>query len=270
MRIQELFDLRGRTALITGGGSGLGYQMARGLAEAGSTVVIASRRLELCESRAEAIRRDLGVEAIGLKMDVTKEEDVNRAMDQTVSSYGHLDILVNNAGGVSIFKSIVEMTRDEWNSVMDGNMTGAFYCCRAAGRHMIPRRYGKIINIASIYGTFGVDGRLYRPGEEPVEHVVYGAAKGALVNFTRGLATAWARYKINVNCISPGGFVTEGVERYHGDWLKALETEWGKRTPLGRMGGEDDLKGAVVYLASEASRYVTGQNLIVDGGFTVW
>jgi len=244
--------------------------MARGLAEAGSAVVLASRRVELCEAKAKTIRNDIGVDAIGLKMDVAREDDVNQAIDKTVSIFGHLDILVNNAG-TFLNKPILEMTRDDWNSVMDVNMTGVFYCCRAAGRHMIPRRYGKIINIASIYGILGIDGRFYvKPGEEPVEGTVYNTSKGALVNFTRGLATAWARYNINVNCISPGGFITEAVEREHGDRLKALVAEWSKRTPLGRMGDEDDLKGAVVYLASEASKYVTGQNLVVDGGWTIW
>lgn len=269
MRIQELFDLHGRTAFVTGGGSGLGYQMARGLAEAGSAVVLASRRGELCQAKAKTIQDDLGAEAMGLKMDVTKEEDVNKALAHTVSSFGHLDILVNNAG-IGLYKPIIETTGDEWNSIMDVNVTGAFYCCRAAGRHMIPRRYGKIINIGSIYGTIGMDGRFYRPGEEPAENVVYVASKGGMVNFTRGLATAWARHNINVNCISPGGFIVEIFEAVHGPWVRKLEVEWNKRTPLGRMGAEDDLKGAVVYLASEASKYVTGQNLIVDGGWTVW
>jgi gluconate 5-dehydrogenase len=268
--VQELFDLHGRVAFVTGGGSGLGLQMTRGLAEAGASVALASRRGTLCRDEARIIQDELDVETLGLTMDVTREEDVEDAISETISKFGHLDILVNNSG-IFMNKPTTDVKRDEWNYVMDVNMTGAFYCCRAAGRHMIPRRYGKIINVASIYGTSGIDGRFYvRPGKEPVEGTSFNASKGALVNFTRGLATAWARHNINVNCISPGGFITEGVEQHHKDRMQALISEWNRRTPLGRMGDEDDLKGAAVYLASEASKYVTGQNLVVDGGWTIW
>ena len=244
--------------------------MASGLAEAGASVVLASRRGGLCQEKAETLRRETGVEALGLEMDVTRESDVDGAISKIVSNFGHLDILVNNSGAF-LNKPIIDVSRDEWDSVMDVNMTGTFYCCRAAGRHMIPRRYGKIINISSTYGILGIDGRIYvRPGEELVESAVYTASKGALVNFTRGLASAWARYNINVNCISPGGFLTEGVEQQWRKNLQAMVSEFNKRTPLGRMGDRDDLKGAVVYLASEASKFVTGHNLVVDGGWSIW
>ena len=269
MHVKDSFNLEGKVAIVTGGGSGLGLQMATALAEAGANVALASRRVELCEQRAEEMSR-LGVKTLGLKMDLTNPGEVNSMVERVVKEMGKVDILVNNSGIGKVVPTL-ETSLDDWNHVLAVNVTGAFLCCQAAGKYMIKQRRGKIINIASIYGVVGVDKSLYTPSEEEVfEELNYTTSKGALVNLTRDLAVSWARYHINVNAISPGGFVTEADRALREKYGEAMEKKWCARTPLGRMGGDDDLKGTVVYLASDASNYVTGHNLVVDGGWLAW
>lgn len=261
MTVQELFDLRGKTALVTGGAGRLGAQMVAALAEAGANVLIGGRRREACEDLAGRIR-SLGVKSLGIEMDVTSPADIERAVVSAVEGFGSLDILVNNAGG-SRRALLDEATLEDWRAVIDLNLTGPFLCSQAAARVMISQRRGKIINIASIYGVVGVDQRLYEQSPQMVPgSVPYTASKGGLVNLTRDMAVYLAPHGIQVNAISPGGFRA----RQDPEFLK----RYCERTPAGRMGGADDLKGAIVFLASAASDYVTGHNLMVDGGWTAW
>lgn len=261
MRVQELFDLRGRTAIVTGGAGRLGSQMVEALAEAGANVVIAGREVGVCEDLAARIR-SLGVGSIGIGMDVTSQADVERTVATAVDKFGSLDILVNNAGG-SRRALLDQAALEDWQAVIALNMTGPFLCSQAAAKVMIGQRRGKIINIGSIYGVVGVDQRLYEgsPGMTPGS-IPYTASKGALINMTRDMAVYLARHNIQVNAISPGGFRS----RQDDEFLK----RYCERTPLGRMGGAEDLKGAIVFFSSAASDYITGQNLLVDGGWTAW
>ncbi len=261
MKVQELFDLSGEVAIITGGAGKLGYQMATALAEAGANIVIASRDKNSCEKAAKSIAK-LGVSAMAIPMDVTNQQQVSSGIASMVKKMGKVDILVNNAGMTR--KALLD-TADlmTWRKVIETNLTGVFLCSQAAAKFMMAKKKGKIINIASIYGMAGVDQRLYEASPNAVPgSVPYTASKGGVINLTRDMAVYLAPYNIYVNAISPGGFRSEQDEEF----LK----RYCYRTPLGRMGEEDDLKGAIVFLASKASDYVTGHNLVVDGGWTVW
>lgn len=270
MHTGALFDLRGRTALVTGGGTGLGLQMATALAEQGAAVALASRREALCRDQAKALAEATGAPTLGLGMDITVKREAEAAVDAVVREWGQIDVLVNNAGG-SVFGEMVTMSEDRWRYALDVNLSGAFYCAQAAGRHMIPRRRGSIINITSIWAFRATDGRIYAdPPADPPENVAYNASKGGLLMLTRGLAATWGRHNVRLNCISPGLFIVERIAQQAGDRLAGVIERWSYDTPLGRIGEDDDLKGAVVFLASEASKYVTGQHLIVDGGWHLW
>ncbi len=267
----DMFNLTGKVAIITGGGSGLGLQMATALAEAGADIVLASRRLEVCEKEADNLSK-LGVKTLAVEMDVTSPQDVGQMVESAISKFGKIDILVNNSG-IGKVTPTLETTIEEWTQVMNVNVTGTFLCCRMAGKYMTSQKSGKIINIASIYGSVGVDQFIYTGSKDGVfEELSYPTSKGALLNFTRDLAIQWARFNINVNSISPGGFIIDEARRAAAAvrFGNEFEKRWCDRTPLGRVGNEEDLKGAVVYLASSASNYVTGHNLVVDGGWLAW
>ena len=255
MHTRELFDLTGKVAIVTGGGSGLGRQMARALAEMGANVVLCARKAERCEEAAAELSA-LGVRAIGFRCDVTVADDVRAMVERAKAEFGTVDILVNNAGRAWVAPA-ASMAVEDWRRVIDVNLTGAFLCAQAAGNVMIAQGQGKIINIASVAGLGGAP-------PEVLDSVAYNASKGGLINLTRDLAVKWGRHRINVNAIAPGWFpssMSKAIVERLGDRL-------GRAVPLGRIGGEDDLKGAVVYLASRASDYVTGQILAVDGGQT--
>lgn len=255
MHIQELFNLSGKVAIVTGGGRGLGEQIAVGLAEAGADVVVCSRKQAACDEVAEQIR-SLGRKSLSIACDVTVPEDVQRVVDETISTFGKIDILVNNSG-ISWGAPVEEYPLEKFNQVLNVNVTGAFLMSQAAGRHMLEQKYGKIINIASVAGLVGSDPRV-------MNAIGYNASKGAVISFTKDLAVKWARKGITVNALAPGFFPSKMsnalLERF-GD--KILEG-----TPMGRFGGEDDLKGAALFLASDASAFVTGQVIPVDGGAT--
>jgi gluconate 5-dehydrogenase len=257
MKVQDLLSVRGRVAVVTGASSGLGVTFAEALAEAGASLVLAARRME----KLEAVARNLqaqGAKAWALPCDVGKEVEVQALMEDTVDTFGRLDILVNNAGVASLSPA-TDMTLEEWNRVVGVNLTGVFLCARTAARQMIKQgEGGKVINIASIYGAVG----------DVFPAAPYYATKGAVINLTRDLAVEWAPFKINVNAIAPGFFPSEMTEGIFSDphYLEYIN----KQTPLGRVGNPDDLKGAVLYLASPASDFVTGQTLFVDGGWTAW
>lgn len=249
------FNIRGQTAIVTGASSGLGMTFAEALAECRANVVLAARRIERLEKLADDLARKYGVKAIPVKTDVSQESDVLRMVQAAVEQFGSLEILVNNAGTASLSPS-VDMSVEEWKKVIDVNLTGVFLCARTVAREMIKKNYGKIVNIASIYGAVG-----------DVFHAApYYASKGAVINLTRAFAIEWAQYKINVNAIAPGFFPSEMTEQVFKDEdaLKHILS----RTPLGRTGEPSDLKTVLLYLASPASNYVTGQTIFVDGGWT--
>lgn len=257
MHATQLFDLSGRVAIVTGGGRGLGRQMAEGLAEMGADVVLCSRNAERCAEAAAEFGR-LGVRALGLRCDVADAGEVREMVERVQSELGRVDVLINNAGR-AWGASPETLNLEDWRRVLDVNLTGAFLCSQAAGRVMIERGGGKIVNIASIAGLAGTP-------PEVMDAIAYNASKGGLIAFTRDLACKWARHRINVNAIAPGWFPT----RMSGPFVERHREALTESVPLGRLGGSDDLKGAVVYLASAASDYVTGQVLAVDGGRSAW
>ena len=253
MRVQELFDLSGKTAIVTGGGSGIGRQMAGALAELGANLVLCARKVERCEDAAADLAK-LGVRTLALQCDVRKPDDVRSVVERTVEELGGVDVLVNNAGAA--WGAPAEDTPLEgWQKVVEVNLTGVFLFSQAAGRVMIERDGGSIVNISSVAGLRGSP-----PGA--MDAIAYNASKGGVISFTRDLAHKWAQYDIRVNSIAPGWFpsdMTKVLIDHHGaEFLKSI--------PLRRFGGPDDLKGAIAFLASPASAFVTGQTLVVDGG----
>jgi gluconate 5-dehydrogenase len=255
---QELFDLSGKVAIDTGAGSGRGANFAQALAEAGADVVCADLQVAGAEETVRAIEQ-LGRSALAFEVDVADEAAVTQMVQTTVARFGKLDIIVNNAG-IGITGPPEEMTLADWQKTLDVNLTGVFLCAREAAKAMIASgNGGQIINIASILGAVA---------SMPGPATAYAATKGAVVNLTRDLAVHWAQYGIRVNAIGPAYFPTAMT----GDAFAVPEVvaELNRRTPMGRTGKLEELKGPIVFLASEASSYVTGQTLYVDGGWTAW
>jgi len=258
MGVKDLFDLRGKVAVVTGGSRGIGLQMAEALGEMGARVAITARKAEELEE-ARAHLAALGIDCLCVQGDLAQFAMIPALVDAVLAAWGHIDILVNNAG--CNWAAPAENYPDEgWRKVMSLNIDAQFFLAREIGRRsMIPRQNGKIVNIASIAGLFG------NPPAWEMETIAYNTSKGALVQLTRALAAEWGRYNINVNAICPGFFPSK-MTRVTLDRITASVLEL---TPLGRLGGDEDLKGSVVYLASEASRHVTGQVIAVDGGCTI-
>jgi gluconate 5-dehydrogenase len=257
VNVRDLFDLSGRVAIVTGGATGIGLQMADALAELGASVVLCGRDGGRCERAAADLERARGVRCAGLACDVSSSDDVTRLVAETCDRFSRIDVLVNNAG-TAWAGPVEETPLRGWQKVVDVNLTGVFLCSQAVGRVMIAQGGGRIVNIASITGLRG------SPPEE-LDAIAYSTTKGAVVAFTRDLAAKWARHGIAVNAIAPGWFPTDlsrPVLDRAGDRLTAA-------IPLRRYGGDSDLKGAIAYLASAASAYVTGHTLVVDGGATI-
>ncbi len=254
MRVQDLFDLSGKVAIVTGGATGLGRQIARALAESGADLVLCSRDATRCEQTAGGLET-LGVRALGLACDVRDAASIQAVVTRAIETFGHVDILVNNAG-TAWGAPAEELPLAAWQKVIDVNLTGAFLFSQAVGRELIRQgRGGKIINVASVAAFRGAD-------PAAMDAVAYNASKGGLVALTRDLAVKWAPHRICVNAIAPGWFpsdMSEIVLERSGNLLLS-------RIPLGRLGGSDDLKGAAAFLASGASDFVTGITLPVDGG----
>ena len=247
------FDLTGKVAVITGASRGLGQTFARALARAGADLVITSRRLDsLAPFQAEV--ESLGRRAVALELDVRSEESIRAMAVAAAAAYPRLDILVNNAG-CNVRKRAADVSWDDWNLVLDTNLRGAFFVAQSVAKHMIPRGSGRIINIGSVTSVFGY------AGLGP-----YGASRGGVRQLTMSLASDWGPHGITVNCLAPGWFRTEQNKVLYDnqEWLEYLKD----RIPLRRPGQPNDLDGAVVFLASEESRYITGQTLLVDGGIS--
>ncbi len=258
----DLFDLSGRVAVVTGGGTHLGRAMATALGEMGAVVYIASRRKKLCEQVATDLR-DAGIDCMGLGCDVTVESDVDALVKSVVDDRGQLDIMVCNAGGSSTTTYIPDADIEEFRNTLDTNVTSTYLCAQAAARVMIPKRSGSIITLGSIHGFLSNDKRFYDGFDFKRSGPPYQAAKGAVINLTKSLAAELGEYGVTVNCLSPGQIPQEGTPSQM--VLRARESQ-----PLRRTGRPDDVKGAVVLLASPAGGWITGQNLVVDGGWSIW
>src|SRR6201987_5817204 len=252
VNVKKLFDLSGRVAIVTGGSIGLGRQMAEGLAELGANLVLCARKKERCLQAAGELQK-LGVEVLALGGDVKDPASIQAVADDTVKQFGRIDILINNAG-TSWGAPVEAMTLEQWDKVIETNLTGTFLFSQAVGKVMIAQRRGKIINIASVAGLRG--------SPRSFSAIGYSASKGGVIIFTKDLACKWGMHNIQVNAIAPGWFPTEMsgkvIERNKEMLLTGI--------PAGRFGGPDDLKGAAVFLASDASNFVTGHTLVVDGG----
>jgi gluconate 5-dehydrogenase len=255
IQVKNYFDLKGKSAIVTGASSGLGVQFAKALANQGADVAIVARRLDRLEALAQEIR-SMGVKCLAVQCDVTDETQVEAAVVKVEAEFGKIDILVNNAGVLTLGPA-EDFSLEDWNKVITTNLTGAFLCAKHVGKRMKARMYGKIINISSIAGFLGMEG---------LTTAAYSASKGGVVNLTRALSDEWGKYNIYVNSIAPGFFPSEMTVGMTDNpdmlaWIKS-------RTSLDRCGQDGELDGALIYFASDASSYTTGQIICVDGGWT--
>ena len=250
---EQIFDLTGQTAIVTGTSRGLGQGFARALAKAGADLVLTSRHRETLTPFCAEIEA-LGRRAVALELDVRSQPSIERMVAEAESAFGQLHILVNNAG-CNVRKPALEVTWDDWNLVLETNLRGSFFVAQAVARRMIPRGYGRIVNIGSVTSVFGYAGL-----------APYGASRGGIRQLTMSLADDWGKHGVTVNCLAPGWFHTaqNNVLYQDQEWVNYLTD----RIPVKRPGRPDDLDGAVVFLASESSRYITGQTLLVDGGIS--
>jgi len=251
--MQDLFDLSGKVAIVTGTSRGLGQYFARALAKAGADLVITSRDLSsLTEFKKEI--ESIGRKALPVQLDVLSQSDIENMVRKTIKEYGKIDILVNNAG-LNIRHPSAEFPWEDWDTVLDTNLKGAFFCAAAVAKEMIKRKYGRIINVGSCTCVFGMEGI-----------APYTASRTGILGVTRSLAAEWGKFGITVNVLAPGWFKTaqNAVLYENKEWVNYITS----RIPLNRPGQPHDLDGAVVFLASDASEYITGQMILVDGGFT--
>jgi NAD(P)-dependent dehydrogenase (short-subunit alcohol dehydrogenase family) len=253
MNILDLFKLEGRKALVTGGGRGIGRVMALSLAQAGCDVAILEKNIDDAQNVVGEIKQ-LGKKAFAFQGDVTKKDDVEKAFSALVKQLGGLDIVINNAG-VCIHEAMEVTPEEHYDFVVDTDLKGVYLCCQAAGKIMIPKKKGSIINIASISGTVS---------NYPQKQAHYNAAKAGVILLTRCLAVEWVDYGIRVNSISPGYIGTEMTLKS----APAMIEQWKSLTPMKRMADPQELAGAAIYLASDAASYTTGSDIIVDGGYT--
>jgi gluconate 5-dehydrogenase len=249
----ELFDLSGKVAIVTGASRGLGQYFARALAKSGADLVITSRDLSsLTEFKQEI--ESLGRKALPVQLDVLSQSDIENMVRMTMNEYGKIDILVNNAG-LNIRRPSTDFSQEDWDTVLNTNLKGSFFCAQAVGKEMIKQSYGRIINVGSCTCVFGMEGI-----------APYTASRGAILSMTRSLAAEWGKFGITVNVLAPGWFKTaqNAVLYENKEWVDYIT----ERIPLNRPGQPHDLDGTVIFLASDASEYITGQIILVDGGFT--
>jgi NAD(P)-dependent dehydrogenase (short-subunit alcohol dehydrogenase family) len=270
--VRSLFDLTGRAAIVTGGAGLLGAEFCRTLAGAGASVGVADLAADKAAAVAEALK-GLPGSVRAVQVDVTRPESVQRAVDEVVAAFGRLDILVSSAALDPKFdpsqakrhtNAFEDYSLEAWNEALEVNLTGLFLCSQAAARQMLAQGGGVIVNICSTYGLVGPDQRIYeRPGEPPrYKPVYYSVTKAGVLGLTHYLATYYAGKNIRVNALTPGGVFNEHDETF--------VRNYAARTVLGRMARKDEMNGALLFLASEASSYMTGANLVVDGGWTAW
>lgn len=256
--MSNLFDLTGRTALITGAGRGIGREIARTLAAAGADIAIAELDPTTAEDAANEIR-SMGRKAFAVACNVKDSASVNRAVEAVLGEMDKIDILVNNAG-IALWKNAEEINDDEWLNVIDINLNGTYWCCRAVAKHMLERGSGSIVNIASMSGSIV---------NKPQPQSAYNVSKAGVIMLTKSLAAEWASRGVRVNSVSPGYIATEMTRKAvttYTEWAAI----WQSMTPSGKMGDPVDVAHAVWYLASDAAKYAMGTDLIVDGGYTSW
>lgn len=270
MNIKELFSLKDKTAIVTGALGLIGKQHCYALAEAGANIVVTDLDEKKCKEFAESLPNN----SIGVSADVTDPDSIKKLLKRVLKEFGKVDVLVNNAAINDMFENpqaAAEQSMFEnyplemWKKSLNVNVTGTFLCCQVIGKEMAKQRSGSIINIASTYGIVGPNQSLYKNSDGSqsfYKSPSYPATKGAIINFTRFLAAYWGKDGVRVNTLSPGG-VENNQEEY-------FINNYSEKTPLGRMAKPDDYKGAIVFLASDASSYMTGANLVVDGGWTAW
>ena len=255
MGVLDAFSLADRTALVTGGARGIGRRLALALADAGASVAIIDLNADGARATAEEVRNH-GQRALSFGTDVRDIDGVEGIVAQIVEEWGTLDIALNNAG-IGHPTPAENIPEDEWDTMLDVNLKAVFFCCRAEARVMLPRERGSIINTASMSGTIV---------NRPQQHAHYNASKAGVVQLSKSCAAEWAPRGVRVNCLSPGHLHTPMTRKL----FSRIGPELESNTPMGRIGTPDDLVGAVIFLASDASRYVTGLDLIVDGGYTLW
>ncbi|MYL40067.1 SDR family oxidoreductase [Virgibacillus salexigens] len=258
MSVTELFNLAGKTAIITGGGRGLGAHIAEAYAESGANVILCSRKIDACKEKSEELMQRFDIDALACECDISKQEDVKKVVEATVEHFGRIDILVNNSGA-TWGAPVIEMPFEAWEKVINVNITGTYLMSLEVGKIMIQQKQGKIINLASVAGFGGSDPTV-------MNTIGYNTSKGAVMTFTKDLAVKWGKYNIKVNAIAPGFFPTKmskGLLDKGGDKILA-------GTPLNRFGKDEDIKGAALFLASRASDFVTGDILRVDGGSSAY
>jgi len=253
----DIFNLEDRVALVTGAGGGIGKVLSKGLASCGALVCTADIDFESALETSNEITNE-GYKAKAFQIDVTSPESVKSLVDKIVETFRTIDILVNCAGIISRIPS-ENMSKKDWDRIIEVNLTGSFLCCREVAKHMIQRQKGKIINISSMSAFIANKGRM---------NTAYSASKGGVVMLTKGLASEWAQYSINVNSIAPGYIKTALNAISMND--KEVGDQWLAGTPLGRFGTPEDLVGITVFLASSASDFITGETIMIDGGFTIW
>jgi NAD(P)-dependent dehydrogenase (short-subunit alcohol dehydrogenase family) len=256
---KDMFRLDGKKAIITGGGGGIGSAIAHGFVELGADLALLDRDITNAEKVSTDLKKEFPVKVLAIEVDVCSPKDVEKAVDSFMAVFGQVDILVN-CHGIGQWVASEEMAEEDWRRMIDINLNGVFFMCQAVGRHMIKNGQGKIVNIASMSGTIV---------NTPQSQAHYNASKAGVIMLTKSLAAEWAKHDIQVNSVSPGYTLTKMVTQFLKDQPQ-YKRDWESRTPMGRLATPSDIVGPVVFLASEASRYVTGHDLIVDGGYTIW
>jgi len=257
--VKDLFKLDGKKAIVTGAGSGIGRSIALGLAEYGVDVALFGRTSEKLKKVQREIEENFPVKTLAVSMDVLDSRQIGESVRKVIEEFGKIDILVNSHG-IGQWVKAEEMTEKDWDTMMDTNLKGVFLMCQAVAQQMIKQKDGKIITISSISGMIA---------NRPQSQSHYNTAKAGVLNLTRCLAAEWAKYNVNVNCISPGYTLTAMIERRF-KTTPEIEDIWKSYVPLGRVAEPIEMVGAAIFLASKASSYVTGANIVVDGGYTIW
>lgn len=255
MSLEDLFSLKGKVAIVTGGSRGIGFEMARALSEAGANIIIVNRK-ETGGNIAVEKLREKGADCLAIAADVSNQEDVVRVARQALECYRKIDILINCAG-ITLRKPTLEIQENEWDQIIDINLKGTFLCCQEVGKIMIKAKKGKIINVSSVAAFTAIESR-----------IPYGASKAGVSQLTKGFALEWAPFNVNVNAIAPGPIITAFTAKLLSPGTSFYE-KYIKKIPQGRFGSPNDLDGIVTFLASSASDYITGQTIFVDGGWTI-